>query len=436
MKPSRRQLLKLGGGVSPLLILRDRTYAQQKTLKIAKWRHFVPAYDEWFETVYVKAWGQQHDTKVSVDYIPMDRIQAAASGEITAGKGHDIFLFPWPPATYHQHVIDHSEIYQGVAGRHGNLNSLAHLSTFNPKTKRYFAFADSWIPAPVHYLADYWREINTPFGPSNYETLRAGAKKIRGQHGIPCGLALAPGLESNITLHTLLWAFRTSVQDEDGNVTINSSQQTIKALKYVKALYEEAGTPESLSWGPAGNARAMLARKTSCTVNAISLVRAAERDNPELAKNIMLRPPMAGPGGILSAPHVTNCYAIWKFAENQEGAKQFLVDLADNSKSVYEKSESCNFPLYQNTVPDLIARLGNDSKADPSFKYVELKDGLHWTRNLGYPGFATPGAMEVFERGTVQKMFASVIKGDLSPEDAASTSEKEVKRIFEKWGAA
>jgi multiple sugar transport system substrate-binding protein len=41
--------------------------------------------------------------------------------------------------------------------------------------------------------------------------------------------------------------------------------------------------------------------------------------------------------------------------------------------------------------------------------------------------------MEVFDTGIIPKMFLSVIKGDLSPEDAARAAEKEMKRIYEKW---
>lgn len=436
---SRRSFIGLTGagtavaGLGPFFLFPERALARQKTLKIAQWSHFAPGFDEWFDSVYVKEWGRQHDTNVIVDHIPVDKINARAAVEVAAGKGHDLFMFPWPPAIYHQHAIDHTEIYQAVGNRHGNVNALGHRSTFNPRTKRYFAFADSWIPAPVHYFQDYWGEANTPLGPSNYDTLRAGAKKIRAQRGIPCGLALAPGLESNITLQTVLLAFRTSVQDAEGNVCINSSHMTIEALRYVKSLYEVAGTPDALTWGPSGNARAMLARKTSCTINAISLVRTAEKENPELASNIQLRPPLLGPGGVLAVPHVTSCYVVWNFAENKDGARQFLVDLIDNFKTVFEKSGSCNFPIYQNTVPDLIHRLSKDPNGGPLFKYEELKDALKWTRNLGFPGFATPEAMEVFDTSVIPKMFASVVRGDLSPEDAARAAEIEVKRIHEKW---
>jgi len=82
---------------------------------------------------------------------------------------------------------------------------------------------------------------------------------------------------------------------------------------------------EQLGWGPAGNVPAMLARKTSCTVNAISLLRAAEARDPAVAGKIRLSPPLAGSAGVMAVPHVTNCSVVWKFAENREGAKQFLT---------------------------------------------------------------------------------------------------------------
>ena len=437
-KPSRRDFIKLPGiaAAGPFFLFPDRARSAQPTLRIAQWVHPVPGFDQWFDNEYVKEWGKQHETRVIVEHIPVERINARAAAEVAAGQGHDLFMFPWPPATYQQHALDHTEVYQAVGNRHGNVNALGHRSTFNPKTKRYFAFADSWIPAPVHYYADYWGEANTPYGPSNYDTLRAGARKIRARRGVACGLPLAPELESNITLQTILLAFRSSFQDEEGNICIDSSRMTIQALKFVKALYDDGGTPEALAWGPAGNARAMLARKTSCTVNGIGLLRTAEKEHPELARNILLRPPLLGPGGVLSVPHVTSCQVIWNFARNKEGAKQFLVDLVDNFHTVFDKSRSCNFPIYQNTVPDLIVRLSKDPVADPPFKYEELKDALKWTRPIGHPGFATPEAMEVFDTFVIPKMFASVVRGELSAEDAASATEKEMKRIYEKWRKA
>src|SRR5258708_24494928 len=223
-----------------------------------------------------EAWGRQHDTKVVVDHIPVESIHAVAAAEVAAGSGHDVFMFPWPPAEFHKHAIDHGEIYQTVAFKFGNLDRFAHRSTFDPRAKKYFAFADSWIPTPFHYFEDHWREAGMPLGPIHYGSLRSGGRRIRQALGVPCGLALAPSLESNITWHTLLYAFRGQVIDAAGNVTIGKTAFSIEALKYAKALYEDAGTPDQLAWGPSGNVRAMLARKTSCTVNAINLLRGGE----------------------------------------------------------------------------------------------------------------------------------------------------------------
>jgi multiple sugar transport system substrate-binding protein len=436
---SRRDFVRLAAvaaAAGPRLRFPEAAGAQQKTLRIAKWAHFLPEYDQWFESVLARQWGERHDTRVIVDRIPVEEVGARAAAEAAARQGHDLFMFPWPPAEYRQHVIDHAEIYQAVSFRHGNVDRLGHRSTFDPQTKRYFAFADSWMPAPLLYFEDYWAAVNMPIGPLHYGSLRSGGQRLRAKLGIPCGLAMAPSLESNVTLHTLLQAFGSGLLAEDGTIIVNRGARTIEVLKYVKALYQDAGAPEQLAWGPGGNVRGMLERKTSCTINAISLLRAAERDHPEAAKQIRISPPLVGSAGVMAVPHVTNCSVVWKFAQNREGATQFLADLIDGSKAGYEASLGCNFPIFQKTVPDLIVRLENDPRGDPPYKYKELKDALHWTANLGFPGFANPVAMEAFNTFVVPRMFLSVVKGEASPDDAARAAEAEVKRIADKWKQA
>ncbi|HEV3456805.1 MAG TPA: twin-arginine translocation signal domain-containing protein [Thermoanaerobaculia bacterium] len=433
---SRRDFVKLAAATAAVgrcLQFPAPAGARQQTLKIAKWAHFLTEYDRWFEAVLAKEWGERHGTRVIVDHVPVEEIGKRAAAEAAARKGHDLFMFPWPPAEFQRHVIDHAEIYQAVASRHGNVDRLGHKSTYDPNTKQYFAFADSWMPAPLHYFADQWAAVNMPLGPLHYGSLHSGGQRLRAKLGVPCGLALAPSLESNVTLHTLLHGFGSGILDAEGNVVIDRGARTVAALKYAKALYDDAGAPEQLTWGAAGNLRAMLARRTSSTINAISLLRTAEKDDPEIAKSIRLSPPLLGSAGVIAVPHVTNCSAVWTFAENREGAKQFLADLIDNSKTVYEKSLGCNLPIYQKTVPDLIVRLENDPRADPPYKYKELKDALHWTANLGFPGYANPVAMEAWNTFVIPRMFLRVVKGEASPEDAARAAAAEVTQIAEKW---
>jgi multiple sugar transport system substrate-binding protein len=432
---SRRNFISLAAcATGPFFLFPHRAVASQKTLKIAKWSHLVPEFNQWFESM-AQDWGHEHDTKITVDEIPAERISAAAAAETKAGKGHDVFVFPWPPAEYYQHVIDHSEIYQMAASKYGSIPQLAHRSTFHPKNKKYFAFADFWAPSPLHFFQDYWAEVGMPLGPVHYGSLRGGGKKLRDKLGIPCGLAFTPTLEGNVTLHSMLYAFRAWILDGNGSVLFNKNVFAVQALKYIQALYQDSGTPDQLAWGPSGNVRAMLARKTSSTTNAISLLRAAEKQDPQLAGKILLQPPLIGTNGVgvTALPHVTNCSLVWNFAQNQDGAKQFLADLIDTSRTGYETSRGCNFPVYPKTLPDLIVRLSKDSQADPSYKYTGLKDALHWTPNLGAPGFATPAFMEIFNSSLVPRMVQSVLRGESSPEDAAAAATSEIQRISEKW---
>jgi len=82
---SRRDFIKLAGGsgiaagaMGPAFLFPERAAAQQKTLKIAQWSHFVPAYDTWFDNTFCKQWGQKHNTNVMVDHINLNELPARA----------------------------------------------------------------------------------------------------------------------------------------------------------------------------------------------------------------------------------------------------------------------------------------------------------------------------------------------------------------------
>src|SRR5713226_419796 len=101
-KLPRRDFVKLAATTAacgPFFVFPDRVRASQKTLTIAKWAHFVPGFDAWFDEL-ARDWGKLHDARVVVDHIPVERISARAAAEVAAGKGHDVFMFPWPPAVY------------------------------------------------------------------------------------------------------------------------------------------------------------------------------------------------------------------------------------------------------------------------------------------------------------------------------------------------
>src|SRR5512135_2398391 len=187
---TRREFVKIAGvGAAAASGLVPGTgRAQQKTLKIMQWSHFVPAYDKWFDGECCKQWGQKNDTNVTVDHISIGELNARAAAEVSAQRGHDLFMFLSPPAAYEKQVIDHAEIYQAVEKKWGKSIDLGHKSAFNPKTKKYFAFSDSYVPDPGNYRQDLWAQVGFPKGPDTYDDLLKGGKAIKDKLGNPVGI--------------------------------------------------------------------------------------------------------------------------------------------------------------------------------------------------------------------------------------------------------
>src|SRR5205823_3091558 len=86
-----------------------------------------------------------------------------------------------------------------------------------------------------------------------------------------------------MAMRTIMYAFGAHEQDENGNLALNS-KQTLEAIKFVRALFQEAMTAEVFTWDASSNNRAMIAGKVSVVLNAISITRTAEED--DLAKLI------------------------------------------------------------------------------------------------------------------------------------------------------
>ena len=435
---SRRSFIKTSSslicaaGLGPVIIIPGRAQASQKTLKILQWNHFVPAYDDWFNNVYIKQWGEQNDTRVIVHNVGMTSLNGRAAAEIEAQTGHDLFMFLRPPAAYEDYVIDHRDIYQECERRYGKPIDLAIKSTYNPKTKKYFGFSDSYVPDPVNYRKDLWDDVG--IFPDSWEDIRAGGRKIKQKHGIPVGIGLSPELDSNMGLRSIMATFGASVQDPEG-MPIFQSAETLEAIKFVKALYEETMTDAVFTWDPSSNNRLMLAGKGSLALNAISITRTGEAQKIPLADRIWLAKAAQGPVRRIGLKHLMDVYTIWKFAENIEGAKQFLVDFVGSFRQAFQASAFYNFPCFPDTVPDLHTLIADDPQAKPRDKYAIFEDVSSWTTNVGFPGYANAAIDEIFSEWIISDMFAQAAKGAMSPEDALKAANKKVLQIFEKWRA-
>jgi multiple sugar transport system substrate-binding protein len=431
---SRRTFLQRAGALSAslttALLIPGRALSQPKTLKILQWNHSIPGYDRWFNETYIKDWGEKHNTSVVVDNIGLAGLNSRASAEVAAQKGHDLLMFLWPPPIYEDHVIDHREIYEECERKYGKPIDLAIKSTYNPKTKKYYGFSDSYMPDPIHYRKDLWDDVG--MYPDSWDDIRTGGKKVKQKHNIPVGIGLASEIDTNMAMRAILYAFGASEQDAEGNPALKS-KETFEALKFIKALYEETMTDDVFTWDISSNNRIMLAGTGSLALNAISITREGEKQKLPVTDNIWLAKAAKGPVRRIGLEHVMDVYVIWKFAENIEGAKQFLVDYLNNFRQAFLASEYYNFPCFPQTVPDLKDLVAHDPQAKPVDKYKILEDSLEWATNIGYPGYANVAIDEIFNTWVISTMCALVASGKLSPEDAMNQADNEVRRIFKKW---
>ncbi len=434
--PRRRKLVGAGSAigaaaaVGPYFIPRAAR-AQKKTLKILQWAHFVPAYDTWFDNEYTKQWGEKNGTEVIVDHVGIPAINSRAAAEVSAQKGHDLFMFLSPPSTYETQTIDHKEIYDEVERRHGKPIELAVKSTYNPKTKRYFGFSDSFVPDPVNYRIDLWSEAGMGDGPRSWEDVLKIGKKIKDTKNIPVGVGLSSELDTAMAMRTVLYAWGGSEQDEEGRIVLDS-KATVDAVKFVADLYKQTMTPEVMAWDASSNNRAVIAGKISLCLNAISTTRTAENEKLPIAEQIGLTKALMGATRAIGLEHVMDCYVIWQFAENIDGAKQFLVDYIDNFHRGFEASQYYNFPCFSSTVPDLEQLLAQDPHK-PLGKYKVLGDVTKWATNVGYPGYANAAVDEIFNTWVLNTMFAKAASGAMSPADAVKEADRRCKAIHEKW---
>jgi multiple sugar transport system substrate-binding protein len=432
--PSRREVIKtataagVAASVGPFFHATPARAA--KTLKILQWSHFVPAYDKWFNNEYTKEWGKKNDTEVTVDNINLGLIPSRAAAEVSAQKGHDLVMFLAPPSVFEEQVVDMKDVYAECEKKHGKPIDLCVKSTYNPRTKKYFAFSDSYVPDPINYRSDLWGDIGMK--PDSWDDIRVGGKKIKDKTGIPVGVGLSAELDTAMAMRAIMYSHGAHEQDVEGNLTINSPQ-TLEAIKFVKALFEETMTAEVLAWDPSSNNRQILAGRSSLVLNAISVTRAGENQKLPIHEKIALAKAAKGPVRRIGLEHVMDCYVIWKFSENIPGAQKFLVDYIDNFKQGFMASEFYNFPCFAKTVPDIKQLVAKDFKAVPSDKYAVLDDVLDWATNVGYPGYANAAIDETFGTWAINTMFAEAATGAETPENALARCEAKMKAIWAKW---
>jgi multiple sugar transport system substrate-binding protein len=417
-------------------VLKHRHRQLKGSLSIMQWAHFVPAYDQWLDNTYVKQWGEKNDIDVKIDHINNALLPATAASEVAAQKGHDLFQFLFPPSALEKQTIPMNDVVQEISKKLGKMTDVAYKSTYNPKTKRYFGVADNYVPDPIHYRKSYW--FNVGIAPNTWDNVRRAAAKLKAA-GHPVGLGMSNELDSNMFLMSLMYCYGGALQTVDGRPNINT-KGVIDALRVMKEIYQNGESDEVFAWTAASNNQAFLAGRLSLAVNAISIARSAEASgNTALSDDTWIRPIPRGPVRALGNEHVMGVFFIWKFAQNKEAAKKYIVDQQLAYQQHFTQSQFYNFPAWTNAVKGGFAAMNRQAARDthkPRGKYTILTTiARRYTTNVGYPGFANAAVGDIFNQSLIPQMFAQVAQGKMTPQDAARSMQGKFRSIYATWRA-
>ena len=417
-----------GTGLFAPALLSTRANASQHVLRIMRWKNFVPAYEAWFNNEFVKNWSRENDTDVVVSNVGLGEIGRLAAEEVKTGEGHDMVLFLSPRPSLEDHTIDHRDIHIECENRFGKAYEFVRPSIVNPRTGRYHGFAESYAPTVVTYRSDVWSAVGT--FPDSWDSIRKAGRAAKLLHDAPVGLSFASEHNADHSLRALMAAFGSFVQNEDSQSAL-VSPNTLEALKFGKALFEETMSPEVLNWTSASNNQAMLSGAASLTIDTMSVVRAAEAKHlpvePDLALAKLPSGPFAGGGPAFA----TNTYVIWRFARNIEGAQKFLLDYIAAFRDGLIASGFQNMPTFPGAVPDLEDLIRTSSET--SGRYDVLAEVPDTLTNLGFPGHSNAATDEVLNRRIIPEMFARVAKGSATPHEAMDLAGAAIAPIFDKW---
>jgi Bacterial extracellular solute-binding protein len=402
------------------------------SLKILMWSHFVPRHDEWFDK-FAADWGKKVGVDVTVDHIEVTGIPARVAAEISAGSGHDVIQFIAPLPQFEPSVVDMADVTQEADRRFGAQIPLCRKSSFNPTTKKFFAYSPGWVPDPGNYRKSMWEKAGFPDGPSTWDDLREGGTKIKSDQSIQLGIGMSHEIDSDMVGRSLMWSYGGAMQDKNENVTLNSPE-TVAAVEFMKGLYEGAMTDEVFSWNPASNNQAMVGGKLSYIVNSISAYRTSQKTNPQQANDTFFVQALKGPADALAAQHVMYNWIVPEHASNVDAAKAFLLHYTENYARATWESELYDFPAFNKLVPELNDWLNDDPfGSEPPDKLAVLGSALDWSTNVGRQGNANTAVGEVFGTFIVPDMYARAARGEQSPQESVARAESEVQAVFEKW---
>ncbi len=435
---NRRDALKIGAGAvagTAIVANTGEAFAQAGTeLKLtpekgAKLRVLRPSkFVQGDETVWIentKKYQQQTGVEVRVDNESWEDLRPKSAVAANVGRGPDI-VYAWydDAHQYPDKLLPLNDVYNYLDKKYEGWYDIA--KKFSTRGRNQISVVLGSPGSKMVYRKSHLAAAGFSSFPNDFPGLLECCKALKAK-GTPSGFALGNAVgDANGWCHWLVWSFGGKMVDEKDKVVIDSPE-TIKALEYVKQLYDTF-IPGTLSWLDINNNKAFVDGQISLTNNGISVYYAAKTSQDPKLKEMALDIEHAnypvGPVGRPTEVNLTVPAMVFKYTKFPNAAKDYIRFMME--KEQYEPWQTASIGYFSHPLKayEKSSIWTVDPKHTP---YRDTMKNMLWPSYAGSLGYASAGVLADF---IMVNMVASVCSGSKSPKDAAAEAQKRAERYY------
>jgi ABC-type glycerol-3-phosphate transport system substrate-binding protein len=236
------------------------------------------------------------------------------------------------------------------------------------------------------------------------------------------GIQLGNNYDTENQLNAMLWGYGGSVFSADGMAIALDSPATRQILDMIKKSWDAGTTPKDVLTGDESwNNKVYQSGKVVMIQNTGSVAKWMAANDPDLLKNTTLGAPPAGPKGrFVSATGVA--ILIPNYSKNLALAKGMVQYLESPTiyKALLTEMQGFRMPAFVDTA---------DMKlwADPLMK--PLQANVPFSFLPGYPGPATPSALQAYNQKVLAAMVGHVLADGWSNDKAIADAVAKLQTI-------
>ena len=395
---------------------------------LLQWNHFIPTADPFFKQ-QAADWGKQTGVNMTVETINANDLVPRFTASIQGQSGPSIFQMQYlAPHSFAEGLYDLTDMANEIQPNFGKFYDQVNTSALVEGKYRAVPFA-IFGNAEV-YRKDYFQQAGAKV-PETWDDFHDSVKKCAAI-GKPIGQTFAQTFGDAPTFfYPLMWSYGGKEVQDDGKTVAINSKETIEAVKFAKALWDDGLDHRAASWDDSGNNTAFLADELSSTLNGASIFfvgagldgkNAPKPWADQMDHYLLPKGPAGQVAWFLDHTHGIPTYVKGK---NLDASKEFIRWIMDPAQ--YDQW----FELQKGYT------VGPGTRLEQSKMWSELPQALQpfrtagkIARALGYSGQPTAHTNEVFAKYVIVNMFARAAVQGMVPEESVAQAEAEMKQIY------